>query len=494
MDPNFKHFLIELFDGPYLEKKDLNLRKKKNYEPKGLLTVSLIDMFPKVVAVLEDELTLFCSRTSKRYLISTNSSTEFYVSYLFCTCLLFRKATICTYDLLLFVLSLVVCAVKIWYESAGRNLYKLTPFILAVFFELYLIEDFEKRGGWKHLEKHILRKKYNEYYDLLKVSGPAVLDDLRTKIRDRLLSKLLLSRIEEEEVKTIRLEADKLSNNLLRSLEAPLLHELNTVVLLNKEQSVAAQAEGPSSSKTKNYNSQLERRLQCDLIGDAQEVSSSLETSLLDKSNTVVVLNKEQSVAAQAEKLSSSKRKDVAFSLVIRIRPKSDPYPKRFFVNSTLSTHTFIFEEQSPFNFFIASHFNSSLLVTLCIVKTIAMTIKVWKFSMSLAVKEYRNDFVFFNKRTFLSPDAVTKHAICYISVQYSKNQHQCVNRTVTHEKTGFSPTELVMGKNLRTPQTLIYERWFDEKDASQSVVEYIIRLVNRLKHCQDLAMTRMKQ
>ncbi|GFT67880.1 hypothetical protein NPIL_60891 [Nephila pilipes] len=199
MDPNFKHLMLELFEGPYVEELDLNLRKKKNYEPKGLLTVSLLDMFPKVVAVLEDELTLFCSRTSKRYLISTNSSTEFYVSYLFCTCLLFRNETICTYDLLLFVLSLVVCAVKIWYESAGRNLYKLTPIFLAVFFELYLRKDFEKRGGWKPLETHILRKKYNEYYDLLKVSGPAVLDELRAKIRDRLLSKLLLSRLEEEE-------------------------------------------------------------------------------------------------------------------------------------------------------------------------------------------------------------------------------------------------------------------------------------------------------
>ncbi|GFX69836.1 retrovirus-related Pol polyprotein from transposon 17.6 [Trichonephila clavipes] len=29
--------------------------------------------------------------------------------------------------------------------------------------------------------------------------------------------------------------------------------------------------------------------------------------------------------------------------------------------------------------------------------------------------------------------------------------------RTVAHESTGFSPTELVMGKNLRTAQTLAY-------------------------------------
>ncbi|GFX07359.1 retrovirus-related Pol polyprotein from transposon 412 [Trichonephila clavipes] len=65
--------------------------------------------------------------------------------------------------------------------------------------------------------------------------------------------------------------------------------------------------------------------------------------------------------------------------------------------------------------------------------------------------------------------------------------------RTVAHESTGFSPTELVMGKNLRTPQTLVYEEWMEEGNTSQSVVEYILQLNNRLKRCQDIAITRMK-
>ncbi|GFW02730.1 retrovirus-related Pol polyprotein from transposon 17.6 [Trichonephila clavipes] len=66
--------------------------------------------------------------------------------------------------------------------------------------------------------------------------------------------------------------------------------------------------------------------------------------------------------------------------------------------------------------------------------------------------------------------------------------------RTVAHESTGFSPTELVMGKNLRTPQTLVYEKWMEEGNTSQSVVEYILQLNNRLKRCQDIAITRMKE
>ncbi|GFS50080.1 retrovirus-related Pol polyprotein from transposon 17.6 [Trichonephila clavipes] len=66
--------------------------------------------------------------------------------------------------------------------------------------------------------------------------------------------------------------------------------------------------------------------------------------------------------------------------------------------------------------------------------------------------------------------------------------------RMVAHESTGFSPTELVMGKNLRTPQTLVYEEWMEEGNTSQSVVEYILQLNNRLKRCQDIAITRIKE
>ncbi|GFT82015.1 retrovirus-related Pol polyprotein from transposon 297 [Trichonephila clavipes] len=50
------------------------------------------------------------------------------------------------------------------------------------------------------------------------------------------------------------------------------------------------------------------------------------------------------------------------------------------------------------------------------------------------------------------------------------------------------------MGNNLRTPQTLVYEEWMEEGNTSQSVVEYILQLNNRLKRCQDIAITRMKE
>ncbi|GFW01108.1 hypothetical protein TNCV_1763461 [Trichonephila clavipes] len=40
----------------------------------------------------------------------------------------------------------------------------------------------------------------------------------------------------------------------------------------------------------------------------------------------------------------------------------------------------------------------------------------------------------------------------------------------------------------------LVYEEWMEEGNTSQSVVEYILQLNNRLKRCQDIAITRMKE
>ncbi|XP_054719150.1 uncharacterized protein LOC129228494 [Uloborus diversus] len=66
--------------------------------------------------------------------------------------------------------------------------------------------------------------------------------------------------------------------------------------------------------------------------------------------------------------------------------------------------------------------------------------------------------------------------------------------RSVNHESTGFSPAELVHGKNLRTPQTLLYENWMVPEESDPNVVEYILNLTNRLKRCQDLAVEKMSE
>ncbi|KAG8187294.1 hypothetical protein JTE90_019183 [Oedothorax gibbosus] len=67
--------------------------------------------------------------------------------------------------------------------------------------------------------------------------------------------------------------------------------------------------------------------------------------------------------------------------------------------------------------------------------------------------------------------------------------------RTVNHESTGFTPAELVHDKNLRTPLTLLYEKWLDvEETESEPVTEYVFSLINRMKRCQELAILKMEE
>ncbi|GBL74840.1 hypothetical protein AVEN_243689-1 [Araneus ventricosus] len=65
--------------------------------------------------------------------------------------------------------------------------------------------------------------------------------------------------------------------------------------------------------------------------------------------------------------------------------------------------------------------------------------------------------------------------------------------RTVIHDSTGFSPAELVHGKNLRTPVMLLYEKLTEEEPVENSVVEYVFELNNRMKKCQELAVKNME-
>ncbi|GFS65535.1 retrovirus-related Pol polyprotein from transposon 412 [Trichonephila clavipes] len=64
--------------------------------------------------------------------------------------------------------------------------------------------------------------------------------------------------------------------------------------------------------------------------------------------------------------------------------------------------------------------------------------------------------------------------------------------RTVIHDSIGFSPAELVPGKNLRTP-VLLYEKLTEEESVESSVVDYVFELINRMKRCQELAILHME-
>jgi len=66
--------------------------------------------------------------------------------------------------------------------------------------------------------------------------------------------------------------------------------------------------------------------------------------------------------------------------------------------------------------------------------------------------------------------------------------------RTVTHESIGFSPSELVFGKNLRTPEVLLYEHWAQTSEELNPVTEHVFNLMNRLKKSQYLAAEKLAE
>ncbi|GBM66782.1 hypothetical protein AVEN_74326-1 [Araneus ventricosus] len=66
--------------------------------------------------------------------------------------------------------------------------------------------------------------------------------------------------------------------------------------------------------------------------------------------------------------------------------------------------------------------------------------------------------------------------------------------RTITflHDSTGFCPAELVHGKNLRTLEVLLYEHWVKPQEEDSTVTKYVFDLINRMRRCQELAVTTM--
>lgn len=70
--------------------------------------------------------------------------------------------------------------------------------------------------------------------------------------------------------------------------------------------------------------------------------------------------------------------------------------------------------------------------------------------------------------------------------------------REIPVEGLGFSPFELLFGRNVRGPLQLVKDMWAeDNKDlanAKPNVIKYMIDLRERLSHCQSVASNQAKQ
>lgn len=60
--------------------------------------------------------------------------------------------------------------------------------------------------------------------------------------------------------------------------------------------------------------------------------------------------------------------------------------------------------------------------------------------------------------------------------------------RDAAHEATGFSPFQLLFGRTVRGPLSLLYEQLTGETTGSQPVVEYVNNLKQRLRHAWKIA------
>ncbi|GBM74566.1 hypothetical protein AVEN_151018-1 [Araneus ventricosus] len=61
--------------------------------------------------------------------------------------------------------------------------------------------------------------------------------------------------------------------------------------------------------------------------------------------------------------------------------------------------------------------------------------------------------------------------------------------RTVDHDTTGFSPSELVHGRNLRTPERLLFEKWAEPEEENSLETGYVFELLNRFQKYKELSM-----
>ncbi|GFV47696.1 uncharacterized protein TNCV_1708921 [Trichonephila clavipes] len=243
----FRSFMQKLFSQSYVHALELH---QKNSRPKEYFTKNLLDLLQQVFAVLEIVITDVWSEFVNARLEVMVSSPQKYIRYMMIMCSAEVERYIDIYDRFLIVLSLVIFTAEMMFDVTRKPFNKLNPQILTVFFENVLREDFYKRGGWNRLEKHILSRKYTEYY---KECLPYEFDfhnlpeDLKQRIRICFSPKLtsISCRVRRHERRFSNLTRKVMSyvdTSLLKILSSP---------KVNTEQSVSKEAVGSDSRTDK---------------------------------------------------------------------------------------------------------------------------------------------------------------------------------------------------------------------------------------------------
>ncbi|GFQ89825.1 uncharacterized protein TNCT_22901 [Trichonephila clavata] len=245
-DPIFRHLIQEFFPYSYWDASVSPLAFSQEFTPKGPLTKDLFDLLVRAFTVLEivaQEIWAKPLATNRRYMMQ---SAELYVYHTLCMCWMEKQMITDIYDRFLSVIVLVRYTTEMTFCTTGKKFYKLTSRILNVFFENCLREDFMKRGGWKRLEKHILKRKYLEYYNecaLYDFVTDFIPEDLKEKMRQSFSFTTEIPVLMPNEM------ISDLTLQVVSSVESSLLNEINSPKS-NKEKSVP-KAEGTSSTEAK---------------------------------------------------------------------------------------------------------------------------------------------------------------------------------------------------------------------------------------------------
>ncbi|GFS48960.1 uncharacterized protein TNIN_280881 [Trichonephila inaurata madagascariensis] len=245
-DPIFCHFVQELFPYSYEEASGSPQAFKEEFTPKGPLTKDLIELIASSFNVIEIVIQEIWSNYIGKNRRSMIQSAEFYVWHTISMCWMEEQIVTDIYDRFLSTIVLVRYVTEMIYCPTGKKFYKLTSRILTVFFENSLREDFMKRGGWKRLGKHILNRKYHEYFNECAQYGfiiDFIPEDLKKKIRQ---SFSFITEISED----IPNEwIDDLTHQVMWSAGTSVLNEINSPKI-NKGKSVSKEAEGTSSKES----------------------------------------------------------------------------------------------------------------------------------------------------------------------------------------------------------------------------------------------------
>ncbi|GFS48962.1 uncharacterized protein TNIN_280901 [Trichonephila inaurata madagascariensis] len=248
-DPIFRHLAKEVFSIPNVEILNLNLDNNEYSKSEIALIKNLLDVFPKVFAVLEISIkrnwTPYIDTYIKELMLQTP---ELYVGVMLTFCCKENEGAVDIYDRFLNVFALVNYITNMVFTTTGANFYELSSQILTVFYENVLRQDFDERGGWKCLKKYIQDKKFVKYFNDCDKHN-FVTDDfpkkLKLKIRDSFsFQSPSIPRTYEMEAEFVSM-VDDLKSKVMSSAKISPLNDPK----LKEDLSISKEAERSNSSK-----------------------------------------------------------------------------------------------------------------------------------------------------------------------------------------------------------------------------------------------------